>query len=375
MPTLAFAHNNLGAVFFQLGRHSDAVTSYKTALSLHPAGAEIHRNLGNSLTALGLFREAEDCYRQAIALKQDDALAHFCLGQTLLRSARYTEGWPELEWRRFLMVGRPELTQPLWQGEAICGQTLLLYAEQGLGDTIQFSRYVRQLSPGIRCILEAPQPLARLLAKLGGIEQIVIRGDDLPHFDFQLPLLSLPYLLGTTETTIPAQTPYLFADPDRGASWRLRLEGVNKLRKIGLCWAGNRQYALGRARDIPPEKFQTLNGVSGISFVSLQKEAELVPDIVACNWTDELTDFDDTAALVGELDLVITVDTAVAHLAGALGKPVWLLNRYNTCWRWLLNRSDSPWYPTLRQFRQRAPGDWDGVLSDVRSALIEWMAG
>ena len=265
----------------------------------------------------------------------------------------------------------------LWRGEAIGDRTILLHAEHGLGDTLQFCRYVPLMV--CRIILEVQAPLVRLLSRLPGVMQIVARGDKLPPFDLHCPLLSLPHAFGTTLDTIPAGMPYLSADPALAANWQERLLGLDGLR-IGLVWAGGRRFKDDRRRSIALKTLAPLGDVSGVSFVSLQKDeaaaqaADPPHGMMLHDFTTDLHDFEDTAALVVNLDLVISVDTAVAHLAGALGKPVWLLNRCDTDWRWLLNRDDSPWYPTLRQFRQSRPGDWNSAICAARDALQRLMA-
>jgi len=284
-----------------------------------------------------------------------------------------------------MSTGARDFPAALWRGEAIGDRTILLHAEQGLGDTLQFCRYA-PLMGGADVILEVQAPLVRLLSHLPGVTQIVARGDRLPAFDLQCPLMSLPLAFGTTLDTIPAATPYLSADPRLAATWRERLVGVQGFR-IGLVWAGEQgvnypaKAVVDRRRSIALKALAPLGEVSGVSFVSLQKGAPAAQaadpphGMTLHDFTADLHDFADTAALVVNLDLVISVDTAVAHLAGALGKPVWLLNRFDTDWRWLLNRDDSPWYPTLRQFRQPSPGDWNSAVCAAREALQRLVVG
>jgi hypothetical protein len=279
-----------------------------------------------------------------------------------------------------------DFSAPLWKGEAIGDRTILLHAEQGLGDTIQFCRYAPLMVCGGGTILEVPAPLVRLLSRLPGVSEIVASGNGLPPFDLHCPLLSLPHAFGTTLDTIPAATPYLSADPALAANWQERLVGLDGLR-IGLVWAGAQWLnvpgaaAAARRKSTGLQALAPLGEVSGVSFVSLQKhvpaaEAADPPHGLALHdFTSDLHDFEDTAALIVNLDLVISVDTAVAHLAGALGKPVWLLNHFGTDWRWLLNRDDCPWYPTLRQFRQPSPGDWNSAICAARDALQRLVAG
>jgi hypothetical protein len=256
------------------------------------------------------------------------------------------------------------------------GRVLLVHAEQGLGDTLQFCRYMALFQPDDQVILEAQRPLLRLLGTAPGVKTLVASGDPLPPFDMHCPLLTLPVAFGTNLETIPATIPYLHADPAEAARWRDRLAGVRGLR-VGLVWAGKPDLQeVDRKRSLRFAQIEPILGLEGITYVSLQKGPAAVQQLsesrhasAVLDWTGELEDFAATAALIESLDLVIGVDTSVVHLAGALGKPVWLLNRFNTCWRWLLDRDDSPWYPTLRQFRQTQPGDWDGVFVQVRAAL------
>jgi hypothetical protein len=272
-------------------------------------------------------------------------------------------------------------THPPWLGdEKLAGKTILLHAEQGYGDTLQFCRYSALVAAlGARVVLEAPWPLARLLASLDGVVKMVPRGDPLPPFDQHCPLMSLPLAFGTTLATVPAPAQVRVA-PERIDAWRQRLAGVPGLR-VGLVWAGSARRtdpdarAIDRRRSITLAHFAPLATVQGVSFVSLQKDEPArqtlapPPGMTVIDVTTELNDFADTAALIGALDLVISVDTAVAHLAGTLGKPVWILTQFDSCWRWLVGRTDSPWYPSARLFRQPVLGDWDAVIGDVVTAL------
>jgi len=306
----------------------------------------------------------------------------------LLITGRFEEGWEEHEWRwRMRQSSMVERTfpVPLWGGEPIAGRTILLHAEQGLGDTLQFCRYAPLIEPGARVIVEVQAPLARLVSRMPGIAQVVVRGQALPPFDLHCPLLSLPRAFGTTLATVPGK-PYLAADPADSASWRERLAALPGL-KVGLVWAGEprenwpKLAAIDARRSMALKTLAQLGDAAGVSFISLQKgkPAAQATDPPAgmslVDHTAELKDFADTAALIENLDLVICVDTSVAHLAGGMGKPVWLLNRFDTCWRWLLDRDDSPWYPTLRQFRQPSPGDWLAVVARVRDALQRLATG
>jgi hypothetical protein len=286
-----------------------------------------------------------------------------------------------------MRAARRNFTQPLWLGETeLAGRTLLVHAEQGFGDTLQFCRYLSLLPPGAHIIFEVQQPLLRLMQCLprpvppGAQITLVALGDKLPRFDLQCPMLSLPLAFGTTLETIPRRARYLLADPTLTGPWRSRLAALPGLR-VGICWSGDPRphqpdaNVIDRRRSTVLASWAPLAALRGISLVSLQKGAgtqqlaEQPPGLTIHDWTNELEDFADTAALMDALELVITVDTATAHLAGALGKPVWILNRFDACWRWLTDRRDSPWYPTARLFRQSTAGNWDAVFAEVTAAL------
>jgi tetratricopeptide (TPR) repeat protein len=389
-PDHAGAYNNLASTLSECGKYDQAIVHYQRALSLQPGNSEVCYNLGLALRAQGHLDEAVTHYRRAVALRPDFAEAHTNIGQALLLSGRFEEGWKEYEWRwkTNQMSGETrDFSAPVWSGEAIGDRVILLHAEQGFGDSLQFCRYVPLLSASARIVLEVEPPLVRLVSRLRGVSEIVARGDRLPPFDLHCALLSLPRAFGTTLDTIPAAVPYLSADSTLAALWRERLDSLDGLR-VGLVWASNPDPLQDAARQrdrreksISPDQLSLLAEVKELSFVSLQKASTAAQTrkspagLVLHDWTDELEDFADTAALVDGLDLVISVDTAVAHLAGALGKPVWLMNRFDTDWRWLLNRDDSPWYPLLRQFRQPAAGDWISVIAKVRDALRRLVAG
>ena len=378
-PDFAAAWFNLGSVLVRQGRMVEAVDAYAAVLRLQPDNALALNAIGFPLQETGRMAEAERTLRAALRLAPDMPGAHYNLGMNLLLQGRYEEGWREYEWRWRVTppISAPrDFPQPLWDGQP-SGARVLLHAEQGLGDTIQFCRYVPLAAARARVVLEVPAPLTRLLATLPGVETIVTQGEPLPDFDFHCPLLSLPHRFGTTLETVPAAIPYLSAEPAGVARWRDRLAPLPG-RRVGLCWAGNPRahdlgaHAIDRRRSITLTSLAPLAALLNVSFVSLQKHppvADAPPMLPLYDWTAELHDFADTAALVAALDLVISVDTAVAHLAGALGRPVWILNRFDTCWRWLTDRLDSAWYPTARLFRQARPGDWDSVVNDLATTL------
>jgi tetratricopeptide (TPR) repeat protein len=380
-PDFPEAYNNLGSALAEQGALEDAVGCYRKALCLRPDFPEAYNNLGTGLREQGQLNEAIACYRQAVELRPNYPDAHFSLGMALLARGDMAEGWAEYEWRwqtPQMRRGRHPFAKPQWRGEAAAGRTLLIHAEQGLGDTLQFCRYGPLASEcGLRVIMEVEKPLVRLLGGLPGVDLVVGRGEKLPPFDLHCPLLSMPLALGTTMATIPNGEAYLHADAAQVAAFRTRLAAtVHDGPRIGLVWAGSARLhspalaAVDRRRSVAPDRLAPLVGLDGFHFVSLQKGGPAAPkDLPLTDFMGEMGDFADTAALIANLDLVISVDTAVAHLAAGLGKPVWLLERFDSCWRWLNGRRDSPWYPTVRLYRQLRPGDWDSVLSEVTRDL------
>jgi tetratricopeptide (TPR) repeat protein len=390
-PGHADAHNNRGNALYNMGRVQQALTSYDQAIALKPDYAEAYNNRGNALGYLKQCEAAIAGYDRAIALNPGYVEAHFNKSLLLLLMGRFEEGWPLYEWRKrkATPIAARVCPQPLWLGgENLAGKTILLYEEQGLGDTIQFCRYAPVVAGlGAKVILEVPPQLTALLAGISRGVQVVESGAALPAFDFQCPLLSLPLALKTGVSSIPADIPYLAADPAKSHVWKERL-GEKTRRRVGLVWSGgirpNQPVSVNRRRNIPLARLAAL-AHPGVEFHSLQKgqpgEAELA-ELKRGNWdgpdiadhSRALSDFSDTAALMDNLDLIITVDTAAAHLAGALGRPVWILNRFDTCWRWFLDRTDSPWYPTASLYRQETDGDWDSVVRRVAADLKEFAA-
>ncbi len=385
-PSLHDIQNNLALALRALSRLEEAEPWFRQAAAREPRDPVLRANHASLLKDLGRLEEAEGAYRAALRLAPEGTPVHamlqYNLGILLLLAGRLAEGWEGYE-HRFAAGAVPPRShpQPRWTGEALDGRTLLVHAEQGHGDTIQMARYLPMIAqragtPPGRVLLTVARPLIRLLSGFPGV-QVFETGDVLPPFDLQCPIMSLPRAFATTLETIPSAVPYLHADPVRTAHWRRRAGELPGLR-VGIVWAGNpRDMTMDRRRSIPLECLAPLAGMEGVSFVSLQKDVP--PEAVRAtafgralhDWTGELQDFAETACLIEALDLVIAVDTAVAHLAGALGRPVWLLNRADTDWRWLLGRDDNPWYPTLRQFRQQAAGDWDSVVARVCCALAE----
>jgi hypothetical protein len=380
-PDFPEARNNLGNALREQRQLDDAIACYRVAIGLRPDYPEAHNNLGTALMEQGRLDEAAASYRNAILYKPDYPDPHANLATVLLAQGDMAAGWREYEWRwemRQMIGGRRGFAQPQWQGEAAEGRTLLIHAEQGYGDTLQFCRYATlAAAAGLRVIIEAPKPLVRLLRSVPGVDLVLRSGAELPAFDLHCPMLSLPLALGTTLATIPGATPYLHAEAAQAASWQARLAAIaGGGPRIGLVWAGNpglslpAKAAMDRRRSLSPEQLAPLLETPGMRFFNLQKDGPAAPaQFPLVDVMGEMGDFADTAALIVNLDLVISVDTAVAHLAGALGKPVWLLNRFDTCWRWLTGRCDSPWYPTLRIYRQPRPADWDAVLAEVARDL------
>lgn len=383
-PDYPDALNNLGKIYRQQGAFTKSVTLYKKALALLPDFPEAMNNLGVALKACGKLDEAIEAYQNALALNGNCPDWHSNLAMALLAAGRFVEGWPEYEWRwksNQLPALQPGYEKLRWQGIHSTGKTLLIRAEQGLGDTLQFCRYVPLVqSCGLRVILEVPGPLVRLLASLGDVVQIIAQGTPPPPFDYYCPMLSLPLAFQTRLDTIPANVPYLFAATECIEKWRCRMpnNSDNKL-KVGLVWAGSSRpqspelVTTDRRRSMEPDLLAPLLDLPGIQFFCLQKFGPMAPEKFGLvDFMEECVDFAETAALIANLDLVVSVDTAVAHLAGALGKPIWLLNRFDTCWRWLLKREDSPWYPSMRIFRQSQPGDWHGVIACVKNELQKY---
>lgn len=367
---LANPYLNRGAALQELGRFDAARESFDRAIAADPGLAAAHANRGCALDCLGRPQEALASCERAIALDPDYAAAHLNRGIALLRLGRYPEGWAEYEWRwrnteSALCRDRRHGSVPLWLGsEPLAGRTILLHAEQGYGDTLQFCRYARLVRErGAKVVLEVHSPLKRLLGRLEGVSQVVARDEPLPDVDFQTPLMSLPLAFATTLATIPSGQRYLTAEPELVERWRARL-GERRGFRVGLVWSGGfrpnepEYWSANARRNIEPRSLLELQHPA-IECVSLQKGEPT-----------ELADFADTAALIANLDLVVSVDTATAHLAAAMGKPTWILSRFDGCWRWLLGRSDSPWYPSVRLFRQPAPGPWDEVVRQVRDELF-----
>lgn len=381
-PHLFLAHNYLGVLLEKRGLGSDAESCYRHAIALAPEFPEAYSNLANLLAARLQLDDAETAYRKAIALKPDLAEAHHNLGLLLLLTERYREGWAEYQWRWRTSDAKPHIRafeQPSWQGEEIAGQRLLVHAEQGFGDTIQFVRYMPELAKrGITVLFEAPPALERLFRGVPGISLLFKRGAPIPEYDRHVSLLDIPGLVGTTAENMPSAASYLYVDAEASERWARRIAQRCEGRfSVGIVWAGNPKHARDRERSIPNELLSVLAAVENVQWVSLYKPTtdavrQAPPPLPMLDWTAELADYSETAALIAELDLVIAVDTSVAHLAGAMGKPVWILLPYVPDWRWMLNRDTTPWYPSATLYRQSRPGAWpeviDAVLCDLQQS-------
>lgn len=413
-PDLAEAHANLAFLLDERGAAAEAMACYERALALNPAIAQIHLNFGSLLAShkrldeaeaaftraillepqspagwsnlgglyAGIKRdaEAELCCRQAMALDESYAKARFNLAYVLLRQGRFEEGWPCLESRDWYGALQAHLDCPRWRGESLQAKSLLIGFEAGHGDMIQFGRYaaVLKYQGAVKITLLCHPALKTLFATLGGVDEVIAFDEDLPRCDWDCwtPMLSLPLYCQTRLDSIPATIPYLQASPARLERWRACIPQDDL--RVGLVWKGNPHFENDADRSLPGlEVLTPLGQVAGVRFISLQKGSgedqahQPPPGLPLLHLGSQIEDFADTAAIVAQLDLLICVDTAAAHLAGALGKPCWvLLPHYKTDWRWLDERADSPWYPgVLRLFRQSSAGDWTGVVADLKLAL------
>lgn len=410
----AKAYTNLGCMLHLQGRLDEAITCYRRALQLepgqpealrnyaliagglqeleeavagfeahlltHPLDASAHHQLAHLHLRLGRYEQALAGYEQAITLEPDQAEYHFARAQLLLRLERYAEGWQEYAWRwRLTMFNAPmhRFVQPLWGGERLEQGTLLVHGETGFGDMFQFVRYVELAAERCaRVVVECQPALQTLILGVPGVSQVVVQGGRLPAFDAHIPLISFPGVFETTIHSIPWRGPYIQADTQRMQDWveRVAASGARE-RKIGLVWTGNPQNAGNRERSVTLQQFAPLVQATQASFFSLQKGAEAAQpgDVPAgmhfLDLTQQIRDFSDTAALLAQLDLVITVDTSVAHLAGAMGRSTWVLLPFSADWRYHVGRADNPWYPSMRLFRQESSGDWGPPLRQLQQAL------
>jgi len=380
MPADATLRHDLGAVLKDCGRYDEATENYKQAIRLDPDYAEAYNSLGVAMKERGRCAEAIENYEQAIRLKPDYADAHWNRSLALLLSGRISEGWKEYQQRYDDLNTTASLyysKETLWDGSSFAGKTLFVRYQQGLGDNIQFIRYLPMVKErGGTVIYETKKPLTDLLRRLSRIDELVeVSSDGRPAADFDLhvSLLDLPRVFGTTIETIPSNVPYLYADPAKAQVWQNRI--VRKDLAVGIVWAGAAAHRNDRNRSCTLVDFAPLAEIDGIRLYGLQKgngseQADMSSaEIIAANPGEEFEDFTDTAAAIENMDLVVSVDTAVLHLAGAMGKPVWALLPYAPDWRWMLKRQDSPWYPTMKLFRQKSPGCWPDVFDEVKKEL------
>ena len=378
-PGHAGAHFNRGNALAQRERLPEAIAAYDRAIVLTPGYAKAHNNRGLALRAINRHEEALASYGRAIGLDKDFAEAHLNAAHALLSLGDFARGFPAYEWRWNIPATAPHrrtFRQPLWLGTpSVGGKTMLLHAEQGLGDTIHFARYAKLLArAGATVVLEVAPTLKQLMSDIDGVARVIARGETLPAFDLHCPLASLPLAFKTEFASIPAEIPYLAESPERMDKWRPRIEALARPR-IALAWSGNAAHANDRNRSIPLARLEPLWSRDGASFISVQRDVRAADaDVLAgaarlVHVGDELSDFADTAAVLALADLVISVDSAVAHLAGAVGRPLWILLPCSPDWRWMLTREDSPWYPTARLFRQPAIRDWFGVVERLLREL------
>lgn len=381
-PDFPDAPLTLANLYQQMGDYPQAITAYQAALEKFPGDVEARNNLGIAYQSQGNLDAALSSFDQALDLNPGHPESHFNRAMTLMKAGRFTEGWLEYEWRfSTWSIPRREFTQPLWDGSPFHGKTLLVYSEQGYGDAFQFVRYLSRVKAlGGKVLLECHPGTLRLLQTMSGPDHCFERrpdGTSPESFDLQIPLMSLPRVLNTTLETIPDSVPYLSAPPEMIAHWQTRIPPAPAL-NIGLVWSGSPTNKNGNFRSCPLSALSPLLSLIGVKFYSLQtgpacEELANTPAFssLITDLSLELTDFAETAAAICQLDLVISIDTSVAHLTGALGKPVFTLLPFNSDWRWLSGRTDSPWYPGMRLFRQNHHGDWTGVIHEVRQALLE----
>ena len=372
-PQFVEGYYNIGVFFQEQRKVKESAQAYQKAIQIQPDYVEAHINLGVVLREQVRLKESIQAHQKAIQIQPDYEEAHINLAITFLLQGQLTAGWREFEWRR---SRKRDFKRPLWDGTPLNGKSILIYAEQGFGDTIQFVRYIDLLPDANTIIIVVCQPeLKTLFKSINRIDTLVTKGEDIPDSDVHVPLLSLPYMFNTTLDTIPSRIPYLYLNPEADSVFHL--DDSHDL-KIGIVWAGRPTHANDNNRSIDLKWFKCLLDIRNCEFFSLQV-GERREDIKqhGCHHTikdlgEQFTDFHHTASAILQLDLVISVDTAVAHLAGALGKAVWTLLPFVPDWRWMLDRSDSPWYPSMTLFRQKETGDWRPVFEQLRLALTRY---
>jgi tetratricopeptide (TPR) repeat protein len=379
------AYYGLGNIFLDQDNLAEMTRWYQKALAFTPQDADACNNLGKMYQDQKKMKAAENCFQEAIRIRPDFAEAHFNRGVTLLSAGNYVEGWAEYEWRfkmdRWKNIYPYQFEKPRWDGTCFAEKKIFVHCEQGLGDTIQFIRYLPMVKArGGKVIFETAKPFINMLHSFPGIDQL---REISPHkkttedFDFFVPLLSLPGIFQTTLETIPQEVPYIFADPNKKWTWHKMVDKSSF--KVGIVWAGGNLHKKDNNRSFSLIQFLPLSRIPGVRLYGLQKGPasqqveEFSNQMRIKNYGEKFVDFTDTAALIDNLDLVISVDTAVAHLAGAMGKPVWVLLPFIPDWRWMLEREDIPWYPTMRLFRQQEHGNWDEVLQRVANELSQWV--
>jgi tetratricopeptide (TPR) repeat protein len=382
-PSLSRALYNLGNTLEKQGRSDEAVDCLRKAIQIEPNFPEAHFNLATIFHAQLKSKESIHCYQRALHLRPGYADAHQAYSMLLLQHGDFERGWPEYEWRLKSQCSSDAraTSQPFWNGERLGQeQAVLLRIDQGIGDAFQFSRYASLVKQSAgKVLMHCPRKLIPLLSSCPGVDQFIPDDTELPFFDYHAYLTSLPLVFGTTLETIPRQTPYLFAGSKLVEQWRSRLPAGAF--RVGIAWQGNPGFKQDKTRSIPLAHFQQLATATDVALISLQQGYGVdqlhgrkgrFPIVELPSDCDEAAGaFMDTAAIMMNLDLIITSDTAIAHLAGALGVPVWVALSYCPEWRWLLDRSDSPWYPTMRLFRQSKPGNWTDVFQQIKSTLSD----
>jgi Tfp pilus assembly protein PilF len=376
-PGYPEAHNNVGNALQAMGRLDEAIESYRRALHFRPNYFEAMHHMGNALGAMGRTDEAIACYDEVIRRAPDYHKVRLCRAMAWLQAGDYERGWAEYEWRLLIKEQSiPPLTQPPWDGKPLEGKSILILAEQGLGDALQFCRYAGLAArQGGRVTVACRQPLERILGGCTGVGRVISEKDPIPEFDCYAPLLSMPRICGTSLETIPAEVPYISVDPALEARWRAELGAIEGF-KIGVAWQGNPDHGKDRQRSFRLAQLEPLAKAPGVCLISLQKGlgheqlGGLDGRFPVIDLGPRLEDLADTAAVVRNLDLVVSPDTSLAHLAGALGARVWLALPQAADWRWLTGRDDTPWYPTMRLFRQARWGDWDAVFACMAASIV-----
>ncbi len=376
------AYNNLGVALTRLGRLEESALNFKTALKIDPNYVDAHNNLGETWRYLGEYDKALESTNKALSLSREYPMARWNRSFLYLLTGDFKKGWPEYEWRwrKPNVPVRKFETGSAWDGSALNGKTVFVYEEQGMGDTLQFIRYLPLIKEaGGKVILEVLPPLLRLVLSFEGFDRLwagIRNVDTRPtdRFDYHVPIMSLPGIFNTDIHSVPASVPYLHADPQLARVWARRMEDQGGFR-IGIVWAGHPDHNNDYNRSVHLSRFAPLKKIEGISLYSLQKDkydrwTDMDPsDLFKKDLGDDIIDFADTAAIMENLDLVISVDTSVVHLAGAMGKPIWTLLPFSPDWRWMLDRDDTPWYPTMKLFRQPGQGEWEPVFNRVKLEL------